>query len=60
MNDQAKELLKSKQEKDSHNQDMKKFVEGNNQAPDLEQGVSDQGRQPDQQNRMKDQENRLG
>ncbi|GGI98816.1 hypothetical protein [Paenibacillus hunanensis] len=58
MNDQARELLKSKQEKNEHNQDMKKFVEGKEHAPDLEQGVSDQN-QPDQQNRMKDQENRI-
>lgn len=60
MNDQAKQLLKSKQEKDSHNQDMKRFVEGKNHAPDIDQSTSHQGRQLDQQNRMKDQENRLG
>ncbi len=59
MDDQARELLKSKQEKNEHNQDMKKFVEGKDNAPDLEQGVSDQGRQPDQRNRMKEQENRI-
>lgn len=58
MSDQAKDLLQSKQEKDQHNQDTKNFVDGKEQSPDIDQGVSDQGRVPDEQHHMKDQENR--
>lgn len=60
MSDQAKDLLKSKQEKDEHNQDMRNFVEGKDGTPDPNDGqdIADQATLRDEQNRMKDQENR--